>query len=206
MTTAQRLNSILAEAGSPELDSDTGQKFVSYLDLLMRWNAKTNLTSIRDEESILRRHFAESILCAHKLPININSLLDLGSGAGFPGIPIALIREEIAVTLAESQNKKSAFLREALRVLGLTVKVHAGRAELLSETFDTVTLRAVDKMEQAIPAAIARTNPSGWLAILTTIDAASELQTSYAQIDWQPTQALPRGTGRVLLLGKKQSN
>jgi 16S rRNA (guanine527-N7)-methyltransferase len=204
MTITTKLDQILAEANSPLLDAETGQQFTAYLDLLQRWNAKTNLTAIRDEDSILRRHFAESILCARLLPSDINSLLDFGSGAGFPGIPIALIRKEIAVTLAESQNKKAAFLREAVRVLGIPTKVHADRAEQLSETFDCVTLRAVDKMDQAIPAALALAKPTGWLAILTTNEAASSLHPTYSQIDWQPHQPLPKGSDRILALGRRR--
>jgi len=88
-------------------------EFGAYAALLIRWNARMNLTAVRDEEGILRRHFAESIVCARILPPGITTLLDFGSGAGFPGLPIALCRREIAVTLAESQGKKVAFLREA---------------------------------------------------------------------------------------------
>ena len=82
-----------------------------------------NSTAIRDEEGILSRHFVESIACACALPAGIFTLLDFGSGAGFPGIPIALCRPEIAVILAESQGKKAAFLQEAVRVLGISAKV-----------------------------------------------------------------------------------
>jgi 16S rRNA (guanine527-N7)-methyltransferase len=131
--------------------------------------------------------------------------LDFGSGAGFPGIPIALIRPEISVTLAESQNKKAAFLREAVRTLALNTKVHAARAETLPAKFDAITLRAVDNMAQAIPAAIRLLNPNGWLAILTTIEDASEIQTQIAQsipFFWRPIDLLPSSTQRVLLLGQ----
>ncbi|MGB9145730.1 MAG: 16S rRNA (guanine(527)-N(7))-methyltransferase RsmG, partial [Acidobacteriaceae bacterium] len=82
----------------------------AYLALLLRWNARMNLTAVRDPESILRRHFAESLFAAEHIPPGVATLLDFGSGAGFPGIPIAIARPEIAVTLAESQNKKAAFL------------------------------------------------------------------------------------------------
>jgi 16S rRNA (guanine527-N7)-methyltransferase len=200
--TPTRLNQLLSESGNPTLPPETSTKFATYLALLQRWNAKTNLTAIRDEEGILSRHFMESILCAQNLPQKIVSLLDLGSGAGFPGIPIALIRNEITVTLAESQNKKSAFLREAVRTLGLQTKVHAGRAEQLQQTFDCVTLRAVDNMEQAIQAAIARLNPNGWLALLTTISEASTIQSTHPSLNWQSALPLPKDTNRVLLLGQ----
>jgi 16S rRNA (guanine527-N7)-methyltransferase len=142
-----------------------------YLDLLLKWNARTNLTAIRDPEEIVRRHFGESLFAAAHLPPNTKTLLDFGSGAGFPGLPIALLRPEIAVTLAESQNKKATFLREAVRTLGLSnVEVWAARAETLPPTrkFHTVALRAVDDMETALPAAKERIAPGGQLVLLTT--------------------------------------
>jgi len=200
-----RLNQLLTEAGGAPLDISGSEKFAAYLTLLQKWNAKTNLTAIRDEEGILSRHFLESILCARALPDDIRTILDFGSGAGFPGIPIALMRSNLLVTLAESQNKKAAFLREAVRTLGLTTKVHSGRAEDLKERFDCITLRAVDKMEKAIPAAIDLLAPTGWLAILTSREETPTIQTQASQsakIDWTQPQPLPPGSNRILLLGK----
>lgn len=130
-------------------------KLSEYLDLLFRWNTRTNLTAIRTPEEMVRRHFGESLFAAAHLG-NPDTLLDLGSGAGFPGLPIALARPEIAVTLAESQNKKSTFLRETVRTLGIkNVEVWAGRAEALpaGRQFHTVTLRAVDDMTAALATA-----------------------------------------------------
>ena len=197
------LNQLLTESGQPPLAPETAEKFAAYLTLLRKWNARTNLTAIRDEEGILSRHFLESILCAHKLPQGIVSLLDFGSGAGFPGIPIALIRPEISVTLAESQNKKAAFLREAVRTLDLNTKVHSARAETLVTKFDCVTLRAVDNMPQAIPAAIQLLNPDGWLAILTTHEDAPALQakaSESAQFHWRPFEPQAANSSRMLIL------
>ena len=116
----------------------------------------------------LSRHFIESIAVARNLPLGIGTLLDFGSGAGLPGIPIALCRPEIVVTLAESQSKKAAFLQEVVRVLGLEAKVHAQRAEVLRTVFDCVTMRAVDKMPKAVAAAVPLVAPAGWLALMTT--------------------------------------
>jgi len=165
---ASRLNDSLASAGLELLDEVTVTQFAVYCVLLLRWNARTNLTAIRDEGGILARHFVESIACARALPIGITTLLDFGSGAGFPGIPIALCRPEIAVTLAESQSKKAAFLQEAVRTLGLSAKVHSARAESLTSKFDCVTLRAVDRMPNALQAATSLIASGGWLALLTT--------------------------------------
>jgi 16S rRNA (guanine527-N7)-methyltransferase len=129
-----------------------------YLELLLKWNARTNLTAIRDPEEIVLRHFGESLFAGQHLAPETNTLLDFGSGAGFPGLPIAILRPEIAVTLAESQNKKATFLREVVRTLGLPVQVWAGRVEMMpeAEQFHTVTLRAVDNMAAALSAAAPR--------------------------------------------------
>lgn len=167
-STALRLNELLIEAGLAPLDLSAARQFAAYCALLLRWNARTNLTAIRDEEGILSRHFVESIACARALPSGIATLLDFGSGAGFPGIPIAIYRAEIAVTLAESQSKKAAFLREAVRSLGLSVKVHSARAETLTTGFDCVTLRAVDHMALAVQIASRLVAPEGWLALMTS--------------------------------------
>ena len=98
-----RLNELLVHAGLQPLDGQTTSQFELYLSLILRWNARLNLTSLRTEDAIVSRHLAESLACAKALPKNIATLLDFGSGAGLPGIPIALCRPEITVTLAESQ-------------------------------------------------------------------------------------------------------
>ena len=170
--TAVRLNELLEAGGLAPLDGPLGERFAAYCALLLRWNARTNLTAIRDEQGVLSRHFVESIACARTLPRGIASLLDFGSGAGLPGIPIALCRPEIAVALAESQGKKAAFLREAARTLDLSIEVHSMRAETLRAQFDCVTLRAVDHMSAAFQAASHLVASEGWLALMTT---ASEL-------------------------------
>jgi 16S rRNA (guanine527-N7)-methyltransferase len=154
----------------PNIPSGLCSQLSTYLDLLLKWNARTNLTAIREPEEIVRRHFGESLFAGRHLDPGTTTLLDFGSGAGFPGLPIALLRPEIAVTLAESQNKKASFLREAIRTLNLTTEVWSNRVEAMPATrrFDVVTLRAVDDMETALPAAIARVEPGGQLAVLTT--------------------------------------
>lgn len=149
----------------------------TYLDLLVKWNARTNLTSIREPEEMVRRHFGESLFAGAQLADRVTdgtTLLDFGSGAGFPGLPIQLSRPELAVTLAESQGKKASFLREAVRTLGLKTEVWAGRVETMppvagvKREFDVVTMRAVDDMGRAVVEARGRVKAGGWLVILTT--------------------------------------
>jgi 16S rRNA (guanine527-N7)-methyltransferase len=178
---ATRLNVLLSESSLAPLDAVLSRRFEALLSLFLRWNARINLTAIRDQEGILSRHFVESIACARALPAGISTLLDFGSGAGFPGIPIALCRPEISVTLAESQGKKAAYLREAVRVLGVTMMVHSGRAEALTAHFDCVTLRAVDKMELAVQSAAQLVRPGGWLALMTTTAALPALKSAVAR-------------------------
>ncbi|WP_158942101.1 16S rRNA (guanine(527)-N(7))-methyltransferase RsmG [Granulicella sp. S190] len=129
-----------------------------YLELLLKWNARTNLTAIRDPSEIVQRHFGESLFAGLHLAPDADTLLDFGSGAGFPGLPIALWRPKVSVTLAESQNKKATFLREVVRTLGLPVEIWAARVESMASvrTFHTVTLRAVDNMDAALAAATPR--------------------------------------------------
>ena len=115
-----RLTELLADTGLGMLDAEEARLFEIYFSLLIRWNARVNLTSVRSQEGILSRHFMESIACARALPAEVSTLLDFGSGGGFPGIPIAICRPEIAVTLAESQGKKAAFLQEAEGRSGFT--------------------------------------------------------------------------------------
>lgn len=200
----ERLNQLLLEASQPALPRELAAQFGAYCTLLLRWNARTNLTAIRDEDGILRRHFVESIACARALPAGITTLLDFGSGAGFPGLPIALCRREFAVTLAESQNKKAAFLQEVTRCLEVRARVHAGRAEMLGETFDCVILRAVDRMSAAVRSAAELLGASGRLAVLTTLAASEELRSAAGpNIAWSVPTSLSPGTDRILLLGVK---
>lgn len=141
----------------------------AYLDLLLKWNARTNLTAIRDPEEIVCRHFGESLFVATHLP-DCATLLDLGSGAGFPGLPIQLARPGLRVTLAESQNKKASFLREAVRTMGVSTEVWADRVENMpaGRKYDVVALRAVDNPAVALELARARLASGGLIAHLTS--------------------------------------
>ncbi len=204
-----RLNRLLGKAGLEPLDDQTAGQFESYLSLFIRWNSRINLSSVRDEEDILSRHIIESIAVARTLPDGIATLLDFGSGGGLPGIPIALcrppaFRNAIAVTLAESNGKKAAFLQEAVRVLAIPTKVHPGRAEELHTVFDCVILRAVERMPQAVAAAVNLVAPRGWLALMTTDSHLAELQAAAGeQFLWEKPVRLPVSESRILALGRK---
>lgn len=199
------LDSLVATAGLEPLEPSQSSKFGAYLDLLLRWNARMNLTAVRDRAGIMRRHFVESIACAQFLRPDMESLLDFGSGAGFPGIPIAICRSELSVTLAEAQTKKAAFLREAVRALELKCRIWSRRAEELNEHFDCVVMRAVDRMEIAVAGAAELVRPGGCLGILTTEACLTQLKLSAgSDFDWPSAVRLPGSEQRVLGLGSKR--
>ena len=157
-----------SDGGREELSQGQLQQLSDYLDLLLRWNAKTNLTSVREPEAMVTRHFGESLFLARNASREeTRSAIDLGSGAGFPGIPLKIYSPQVAVTLIESQNKKATFLNEVIRKLTLmNINVLSGRGEESNVTADLVTLRAVEKFEEAIAIATKLLNPGGRLALL----------------------------------------
>ena len=146
----------------------------------------------------------ECAFVAQHLPREIGTLLDFGSGAGFPGIPIAICRPEIQVTLAESQRKKAAFLEEAVRLLGISSEVFGRRVETMPDTrgFDAVALRAVDKMQRAL--SVARPRASKFLVLITTEQARKIHESLVKDFVWQEPVPLPYGIQSILLLGARR--
>ena len=136
----------------------------AFLDLLLLWNAKTNLTAVREPEALVQRQIGESLFAAQFVPSS-GTLMDFGSGAGFPGIPLQMMHLDLAVTLAESQGKKTSFLREAVRTLGLKAAVWAKRVEDMpkDQQFDCVVMRAVDHSERMFSVASCRCAVGGSL-------------------------------------------
>ncbi len=199
--TPEAITALLQERVALDVDPALASKLARYLQLLLRWNARTNLSAIRESEAIVLRHFSESLQCAGVLPLEADTLLDYGSGAGFPGAICGLSRPDLQVTLAESQGKKAAFLQELCRYVPLAAEVHAGRAESLpaSRLFDVVTLRAVDRMEAACIAALKRVRPDGWLVVMTTIEQAAMLVRMAGRVEWQPSIPLI-GTDRGIIV------
>ncbi len=204
MSCAIKLAALLDEANLPPLTERQSELFDLYLGLFLKWNEKTNLSAVRDEDQILRRHILESIACAHALPTGLTTLLDFGSGGGFPGIPIAILHPQIQITLAESQIKKAAFLAETVRSLQFNCKIHSARAELLRAEFDCVTLRAVDKMTEAVKAASRLINEHGWLTLMTTTrEMAAHQSAAGSDFQWQKPVALYASDSRIILIGQR---
>jgi 16S rRNA (guanine527-N7)-methyltransferase len=214
MTPTEISHLIVPYAEQPRQETALSDAFLAqvstYLDLLLRWNARTNLTAIRAPEEIITRHFGESLFAAcHFFPDRSpregncsGTLADVGSGAGFPGLPIKLWAPQIHVTLIESHQKKATFLREAIRSLKLTdIEVQATRADHVTQTFDTVTLRAVERFDQVLPVAARLVRPGGRLALLIGEDQIPTAKALLPAFQWEDPRAIPLSQHRVLVIG-----
>ncbi len=172
----------------------------TYVQLLLRWNARTSLTAVRDPEELTQRQVGESLFAAQLVP-EAGTLLDFGSGAGFPGIPLQLVQPQLQITLAESQGKKAGFLREAIRTLGLTSTVWAQRVENLpaDRHFDVVTMRAVDASASMLPFAAQRIAARGSL-LRFTAESDSEMLDGWAVT---ADLTVPLSRGRLVRWSRK---
>lgn len=138
-----------AAAYNVSLDEAAAEKLELYARLLVQWNERMNLTAITDPEGILRKHFVDSLTALPHLPAGPCRLIDVGTGAGFPRVPLAVVRGDLQLTLLDSLNKRLVFLRELCAALELPVTlIHAraeegGRQPALREQFDVATARAV---------------------------------------------------------------
>ncbi len=199
----------------------------TYIDILLRWNARVNLTAVRDPEEIVPRHFGESFFAArHLFPVSPSvaktievppcppvspvvkavEVADLGSGAGFPGIPIKLWAPHISLTLIESNHKKATFLREVVRVLTLTgVDIQNARADSLpAHAYDVVTLRAVERFEAILPVAASLVGEGGCLALLIGATQVTKLRTVLPLHHISTPFPVPSSLSRVLVVAQKR--
>jgi len=205
----------------PALTPGQLQSISTYIDLLLRWNQRINLTAIREPEEIVTRHFGESLFAARHLFPHLTAgarpagrqrpgtndqgptLADLGSGAGFPGLPIKIWAPGIHLTLIESNQKKATFLREVARALTLTdIDVIAARAEDVSiAPAEVVTLRAVERFTSVLPTAARLVAPAGRLALLIGESQFSEAKQAAPELDWQLPMLVPGSSSRILAIG-----
>lgn len=177
-----------------------------YINILLKWNARINLTAVRDPAEIVTRHFGESLFAAKHLldPSATTAVADVGSGAGFPGAPIALWAPQAKVTLIESRGKKAAFLNELIHHLGLgNAKVFSQRAERYPEAPELVTMRAVEKFEGVLPIAAALLGESGRIGLMIGAGQAGIAKRVLSSFAWDRPIPVPGGHSRLLLVGTK---
>ena len=203
------------EVGVP-LNQEMIQMFLVYLKELKEWNQKVNLTSLKKDTSIINKHFIDSISLVPYLPSNA-SLLDLGSGAGFPGIPVKIAKPSIKVTSLEATRKKVNFQRYLIRILGLTrIYPLQGRAEHLQfeegspSDFDIVTSRASFRLGKFLALGIPYLKKGGYLIAMKGKRAKEELKDNQhilkdLSVEESRTEEiiLPGGERRCLIFIKK---
>ena len=185
----ERLGSVI------ELSPVYVHQLEKHFDLLNRWNRVLNLTSLKEPEAIVERHYCESLFLASHLPHGVLRIGDIGSGAGFPGIPLAIARPDCSVILIESNQRKSVFLREATRELA-NVNVIPARAEEITETFDWAISRAVRFSEIEKTVAKLASN-------VATLGGPEMLPGNC--FTWNTPIAVPWGNQRKLWLGSLRS-
>jgi len=189
-----------------KLDEQQLRLISIYIDLLLKWNARINLTAVREAEEIVTRHFGESFFAAEILRSQAlpQTAIDLGSGAGFPGIPVAISMPETRVTLIESNQKKTTFLREVISALGLKNSVvFTGRGEDYPDQAGLVTMRAVERFEKALPTAIGLAEPGGRVALMIGALQIAQAKALVKDVEWSEPVAVPGGHSRVLLVGTR---
>ena len=191
-----------------DLSDHQVEQLTTYLDLLLRWNQKINLTAIRTPQECVTRHFGESFLVAQSVPL-AGGLLDVGSGAGFPGLALKILRPELNALLLEPIGKKRAFLREVVNACGLnSVNVAASTIEQLSRqeegtTFDLVTIRAVGKLPVLLPYVLSCLKSRGHLCLWLGSDQVEEMMSIEAPLEWSIPISIPLSQKRQILVGTK---
>jgi 16S rRNA (guanine527-N7)-methyltransferase len=175
-----------------------------YLDLLLRWNKKISLTTVTDSSEIIRFHFGESLFAAKSVPVSHSRLADVGSGAGFPGLALKLILEDVEIVLIESNAKKAAFLSEVTRELGLKdVEVFRGRMEdyeIGSKPLGLITARALGQHAKFLAWSHTKLKSDGIVALWLGEDDARAISRSTSW-SWHEPIKIPESERRFILFG-----
>jgi 16S rRNA (guanine(527)-N(7))-methyltransferase RsmG len=180
--------------------------FEAHLELLMKWNRTINLIRFHDRAEAIERHYNEALFLARRLPEGALRIADVGSGAGFPGFPVAVARPDCTVTLIESHQRKAVFLREASRSVH-NVRIYAGRAEARVENREaSANFGDLANFDWAISRAVSYEDLVGVLpklapnaALLTGV----EIPPVALGFEWEEAIALPGSKQRFLRLGHR---
>ena len=174
----QQMSELLSEKGIV-LPPDAEDKFARYAELLKQWNEKMNLTSIVEPEEVYEKHFYDSLLIAHGFSFDGKKVADIGSGAGFPGMALAIAFPKAKVTLIDATKKKFAFLEEIKKVCGVeNVAFALGRVEEMKtsrERFDVITSRGFAALSVFVEVGVPLLKVGGTLIAMKGAKAADEL-------------------------------
>lgn len=192
----------LVAAGCP-VEAEAAARLAAFLNLLLRWNRVFNLTGIRTARELVARHLVESL--ALRPLVAGRSVGDIGSGAGLPGLPLAVVEPERRFALIESRAKRCRFLRHAVAELGLdNVGVIESRAEDLDVApFDTVVARAVAKPAELVALCRPLTVPGGRLLLLTSAELARSCEAVAPDFTPLPVPPGPRTASAIVALERR---
>lgn len=179
----------------------------SYIELLLRWNQKIALTTITDPLQILRLHFGESMFAVNEVPIRHGRLADVGTGAGFPAIPISMVIPGLECTLIESNHKKATFLAEVVRSLRLErIQVFRGRMEtypISAQKFDFAVSRALGMHQAFLDWSANQLCPGGSVIYWIGDEDGAKIAKESAW-NWRSLSRIPDSQNRSLLIGSKR--
>ncbi|MFU0832033.1 MAG: Ribosomal RNA small subunit methyltransferase G [Oscillospiraceae bacterium] len=189
-------------------------QFQLYLELLIEWNQKMNLTALKEPEEILEKHFLDSILILKYCDISYGaSIIDIGTGAGFPGVPLKIMRPDLQLTLLDGLNKRLIFLRELLNAISLSADIvhmraeEGGRKSEFRQKFDFATARAVARLPILCEYCLPFLKEGGVFAAMKGPNVSEELQSAHNAIEVLGCELissreymLPSGDGRSLVM------
>lgn len=196
------------------------EKFLTYSDMLVEWNNKCNLTAILDPEGITIKHFYDSVFPFMALDIPQNAkIIDVGTGAGFPSVPLAIMRNDLQLTLLDSLNKRINFLSELTDTLEVNAECVHGRAEEFGQKadfrdkFDIATARAVASLPELCEYCLPFVKVGGYFVSLKGSNGLEEINNSFNAISTlggevveKNSYTLPNNDGRTLVVIKKISH
>ena len=186
-------------------DDNQVHKIREYIALLLQWNRSLNLTSITTAIDVVGRHFGESMYIGKILPVDKCRLVDIGTGAGFPGLALKIAYPSLKVDLVESNKKKSVFLAEVIRSLELEdVDIYANRyEEMRPEAFsaDVITCRAVGNFKGVLRWSSDALSDGGHLVLWVGAEDSTQIMQIAGWL-WQPPHHLPESQRRLLLIGR----
>jgi 16S rRNA (guanine527-N7)-methyltransferase len=205
MLTEARVNQLL-HPFALTLNSHQAALLTTYLELLLRWNRKINLTALRTPDECVTRHFGESLYLARWMSLQ-GKLLDIGSGAGFPGLALKIAFPQLAATLLEPVGKKRAFLKEVARECKFgSVEVRSERLDGFVQlssagSFDAATARAVGRLGELVPHAARCLRMGGRLCLWMSREQAGALGGTQGLIAWDKPIPLPAGSKGEIWVG-----